>query len=53
MTKSNKKVIEEWKKLIEGKKTYTIVCKICEKVIGESENDDNGNSMCLDCYNKN
>jgi hypothetical protein len=34
------------------KETHTIVCKICEKVIGEAETDDNGNAMCLKCYYK-
>lgn len=31
-------------------KTYTIYCKICENEIGESESDDNGSAVCLDCY---
>lgn len=34
------------------KETYTIICKICDIVIGESETDDNGFAVCLDCYYK-
>jgi formylmethanofuran dehydrogenase subunit E len=36
----------------EESKTYTIYCKMCNKEIGESETDDNGFAVCLDCYYK-
>lgn len=32
--------------------THTIVCKRCEKVIGEAKTEDNGNAVCLTCYYK-
>lgn len=33
-------------------KTYSICCKMCGHYIGESETNDNGSAICLDCYNK-
>ncbi|MBZ9536818.1 hypothetical protein KGR20_21905 [Cytobacillus oceanisediminis] len=50
MAKSNKQVIDEWRQVIEPKKsTYSVVCNRCGKGIGKTDEIPNI-VVCLDCY---